>query len=692
MNKIKILLVVLLITTSIFAIRHKDILYTMDGSEHTGELMKITENQIVINTPDGEKTFHKDSVRSIDLGKWRPGDEWQSKRDVDDQILIDALEETALSKGLRTDYPTAGHITLYEKGTITVNEDMSGEYVQRKIVYITNERGKSEGSWVSNYFEDVQSINIDFARAIGRDRSIKTIADNAIEDGSPYNHLSEYQRLRRKKFAMTGTDIGSVIDYQVTTTFDKFDEFFSLAREWHFYDTEPILKSIFEIRYHKKAPVEYVETEMPVKADKDKEDGYRIYRWTMEDIDAYVEETMLPSTNRIMPNVAVRIPTNEERLSAAFYNKMMEAYDAEAEVKAIISEKIDGNPTVEKIYNYVSEKFSANEINMNNYYPYPKPLSKLLEMSQIARHERVFVLWAFMKAAGLEPEMVLYGPAIDAHIPDDMFNEKSFNSYHVRVDDNGKTRYLMPDEFKRYDHQAPPDGIFVLPLRAEDGELEEHDFLPKDYKYRIPKYSGKMLPDGTLSMTYNVEFHGPMGADDYRYYKYRKPKEIDNRFQEIVKEIDEMANITDYTLEGFKELADEVEISYSCEIPAYAIRAGEEVLAFKLPTVDFNAWEVGAQERTLPFSRSGNFHNEKYIEIQIPDGYEIESMPEPIDLDIGYESFKAEISMDGNVLKYHHVIEGEHERIIDPDDYPEYKEFVEEKSKFADRWVLVKRK
>ena len=132
-------------------------------------------------------------------------------------------------------------------------------------------------------------------------------------------------------------------------------------------------------------------------------------------------------------------------------------------------------------------------------------------------------------------------------------------------------------------------------------------------------------------------------------------------------------------------------MTYSCEIPAYAIRAGEEVLAFRLPTVDFGTYDVGAQERNLPFTHTENYHGEKYIEIEIPDGYEIEYLPESVDLDIGYESFKATITVDGGVLKYSQISEGDFRRILAPEDYPEYKKFIEDKSKFSEKWILVKK-
>ncbi len=684
--------ILLLILPLIIFARHKDVLYLMDGSEFTGELTKIDDSKITMETPDGEMTFAKDSVRAIDLGTWRPGDDWDTKSDIDDQILLDALEATDMRSGIRTKYPTAGFITVYVKKSIEIDKDLSAKETIRKIVYITNERGKNEANNSFNYYEDVEDVTVDFARAVGRDRKVSTIRDNAIEDGSPYNYLAEYQRLRRKKFAMTGAEIGSIIDYQVTRTVDSYNDFLYPDWSMDFYDTEPILHAEFEIKYHSDLEPVVTEIEMPEKMEKDKDGDYRIMRWTVKDIEPYVEETMLPHLDKVLPNVKVSLPQEMAFVSANFHKKYMEAYDDEAQVKSIISEKIGANPTIEDIYNYVSENYSTNGIGLWSYYPYPKPLAQLLGMAQVAGHEKAFILWAFLRAAGKDPQIVLYGPSLGSPVEPEAFNVRSFSSIDIRVKDGDNILYLFPNEYRRYDHQTPPSNILVLPVMAEGSELEKHEILPADYTWSKPVYEGKMEIDGTLSLNYHQEYFGPTGADSYRRYKYSKPREIDNSFQEMAKEIDQMANLTDYTLEGYKSLSDKVKTSYSVEIPAYAVRAGEEILAFKLPTVNISAWDVGAQERTLPFEQAGNSYSEKTISFDLPAGYEVEYLPESIDESIGYHSFKGELSVVDGKLIYHQVVKTEHEPIIDAKDYPEYKEHIEKLSRWADNWILIRKK
>jgi len=666
--------------------KDRDIVYLIGGAEVVGALIEITDSHVILETGDGKQTFPVDTVRSIDLGTWRPGDDWENRLDIDDSILEKALEDADMAS---REYTAAGYITLFEKGVLTVNADNSADYVLRHIYYIANERGKDKANYSMGYFADNQSVSVNFARSVGL-ASISTVADNAIEDGSVNAWVAEYQRKRRKKFALTGASLGSVVDYQLTKHYDNIDVFTGLNYNWNFYDKEPILESVFEVRSHKSVPLKFheVEVDKPIKTiDGD----YVVRTWRMENIEPYIQETMLPNLSWFMPNVVVSLPQNLQELSAAYYDKVEIAMDALDLVEKRLAENFPaGKPSIEDVYNYVSENFTSNWVGMGEYYPYPKPLSELLELSRIARYELPFILYAFLTSAGYNPELILVGPGEDSKIPPDMLNINYFNAVRVRIKDGTEIRYLSPNEYLRYDHQNL-DACYILPVRKGGAKIEKLPRLPGNDHYTVPVYECKLLPNGTLEMHFTEQYFGETGGDGYRYYKNRKPREVDNSFDSRAKDIDQLANIESYELTGYKDLSDKVQVSYSVEIPGYAVGAGEEILAFKLPTVGFSASQVGAAERTLPFSSSGNNYSEKIITIELPEGYEIEYLPENVSFSVGYRSFNAEIEVEDGVLTYEETATGKHTPMISQKKYSAYKSFVEKKAKFSDNWILLRK-
>ena len=281
MKKLNLAIISILVILAFVAMaKHRDIVYTIEGNEHVGELVKIDDNEVILRTKEGEIAFPADSVRSVDLGQWRPGDDWENRLDIDDPLLEGALEK---ADEVSREYTNAGYITLYEKGTLTINADKSATFVQRYIYYIANERGKNKANWSTTYFDDIQDVTVDFARAIGFSR-VSTVADNAIEDASTSAWIAEYQRQRKKKFAMTGASLGSIIDYQITKTYRKTDIFNGLDVGWQFYDTEPIVESIFEVRY--EDDLDIYEFKMP-EPKKSKDGDYKIRTYRMTDIEPF---------------------------------------------------------------------------------------------------------------------------------------------------------------------------------------------------------------------------------------------------------------------------------------------------------------------------------------------------------------------------------------------------------------------
>ncbi len=688
MRFFKITAIAILASGLLFGVeaKHRDVLYMSDGSEHVGELVKIAEDTVVFQTEEQRLELKTAEVRSVDLGTWRPGDDWKSRFDIDDAILEEALERADEAS---RKYRTAGYITLYEKGTLTVEADGTAEFVERYIYYIANESGKDRANWSTTYFEDAHSVDVDFARAIGVSH-ISTVADNAIEDGSTNPYLADYQRHRAKKFALTGASLGSVVDYQISKKYKKLDIFNGLAISWRFYDTEAKLVSIFEVAQKGDTKLSIEGFKAP-KPKSSKREGYSVTTWAMSDIEPFIEETMLPDLDRVFPNLTVSIPADLTALSAAYFSKIQEATDARDALRARLVEQFpDGKPTLEGVYNFVSENFTSNRVGMSNYYPYPKPLSQLLTSSRMARHELVFLLYCFLSEAGIPADLVLLGPSLDSPTPLSAMNITHFQNIAVRVDDGGVMRYLEPNEFLRYDHQSL-GGLWALPVAGSGAKAYQIPRVPGNYAYSIPRFDCVLSPDGALDVKYTIQYFGPNGGDGFRYRKNDKQRELDNHFERLAKGIDEMANLVEYKLTGFKSLSEKVEVEYSVHIPGFAVGAGDEILAFKLPTVAFGSSQVGAAKRTLPFSLAGEYYGEKIVTIELPEGYEIEHLPKSVSLSANSRSFMGSIELDGRRIVYRQVSENKHAPLVSPKEYSKFKQFIEGRSKFAENWILLRK-
>jgi hypothetical protein len=101
------------------------------------------------------------------------------------------------------------------------------------------------------------------------------------------------------------------------------------------------------------------------------------------------------------------------------------------------------------------------------------------------------------------------------------------------------------------------------------------------------------------------------------------------------------------------ELAQPFEWRYSFESQSYGRRAGE--LLTLRPRV------VGRKADPLPESDTPRMHELEFLEahldrdeiqIQLPAGYLVDSLPDPVDLDVGFAAYHSRTEVAGNVLRY----------------------------------------
>jgi len=176
----------------------------------------------------------------------------------------------------------------------------------------------------------------------------------------------------------------------------------------------------------------------------------------------------------------------------------------------------------------------------------------------------------------------------------------------------------------------------------------------------------------------------------WRYHKNDKPRLLDNFFQSIAKDIDELGELREYKLDGYKSLDEKVSVVYRVDIPGYATTTGD-IIAFRLPGVNFGASSVGASTRKLPFARPGNTYAEKHITIVLPKGYTIEYMPASLKTGVGYRNFDASIKVENNKMYYVEKLDGTDAPFLEPEKYAEYKAYIEQLARFGESWILLRR-
>ncbi len=671
----------------------KDILYTGDGHEHYGSLERITEDEVIFITADGEQTFPKADVKSVDIGKYREGDGWTSIEDITDTLLTRVLDNMPSSITLQREYPNAGYLVLYENFHVTLNPDSSSTMINRLILQVITERGQNEAIQSFSYFKDNQDVLINFARSIDRFGKITSLDNNAVEDASVFSTTPEYQRLRSKKFALKDVPLGAVVDFQITRTTDKhsiFDPFYFVDV---FQRQEPVLFSSFSIKYPENFDMDYRTFNMEEGPAKSSANGYKTLLWQVEDLPGYVAEDMMPPSVLILPSVVVTTEKDWDDIGSAYYAKMQAAFAKNTKTRAKVKELLSANPKnrIETIYNFIAENIQMESISFGAYRSYPKSLDQILSNGKASMQDMAFLFWGMLKLAGLDPEFCLFPSksSFNSELDEPTRTLEAFSQCAVKIEVNGEYKFLLPLDLIKYttDHNSFYDVKGLL-VKENGGEIFENELLPPIENTTINRIKGKLHNNGTLAVDYQLDIRG-LNEAQFRALKTKAEKEIANYFEELAKGLDKKANLIDYTLEGYKDLEEELEVSMRCEIPNFAFTAGGKYLAFNLPNINYSAYGVGYPKRTYPIFRSSCLYMENDIELELPDGYDLYHTPEPVDEEAGDVVYKVELKTDDNILKFKDVY-CRKTRWIDPEDYQDYKALIEARAQFAkEKFVLT---
>ncbi|MBN2543655.1 DUF3857 domain-containing protein [bacterium] len=674
---------------------HKDILYTLKGEEFFGELQKVTEDSIYFLSRKGELlTFSVNSVKSIDLGKKRPGDDWENMDAIDDPLLKRMIDESPSSIDIAKDYAEAGYLILYEKVTYKLFEDGSSEWINRQIIKVVMERGKDEANQIFSYNGDNQSLTIDFARSVNRSGQVISINDNAVEDASVFSYLPEYQRMRRKKFALKDVTLGSIIDFQVTRKTIKHDAFNPFYTTWNFQQTEPVLYSAIEVIVPKGEEIDYHSYNLETKPEKNNKDGYTHYLWEMKDIDPYIAEQSMAPPFLVTPSIIIALSSSWQDVGKAYYERVMEAFSYNKETTAKVNNLLADNPPnkLEVLYNFVAENIENKGLGFHSYYPYPKNLDDILKNGFGSQQDITFLLWGMLRIAGIESDLCLfpYKGGYQVRLAKDIEALSPFDIVGIKVKGANSIGYLSPNEFIRYDQDYNIlAGVTCLLIKQEGSELVDIPELVPEENMEKNEIKATLNVDGSVQIEHEKVLYGT-AEEKYRKLKYQTQKELDNYFEDMVKGIDNKASLVEYDLAGYKSLEDRVSLTIEYSIPNFAITAGEQILALNFPTINYSAYGFGAPSRYFPMHYDYTYATVNEIEILLPGGYDIYHIAEDIEYGDKDVKFKAEVSEKDRKVFYR----DEYSRDvtwIETEEYQKFKELIENRAKISREWVVLKK-
>ena len=674
-----------------------DTLYLRAGEQESGRLEKLTPDAVVFKGVNGEKTFPKADVTSIQLQQARLFDDVEKADQITDPDLKACIEKAPTEK----DYPADGLVTLLQRKIYDLSTPGIVKETNRVITKILRQRGEDVGSVNVWYFDDTDTPNIDFALTVTPDGRVLHLSDAALKDESIFSRLPEYRRLSRLRFACKEPRPGSILDVQYTIVRKRDPVLEPFYTDELFRDTSPLLrKEVKAILGNGNGG------QSPISFDI-RPSGTQIINLTTVDNPkalllslsqpqpGVIQEPLMPPFTEFAPTATLAATTTWKDISKAYaveLAKIAPPSDA-LKAKAVELAKQGGSRA---IYNFVVRGIRTAPVPQTSYRMIPHSPDDTAKRGLANELDKNFLYCKILEAAGIECAFALVRDRGQGPISDTAPSIRAFNRSAVYLTKEKRfsnvNSDLLPYESLAGDLEGPSGDLQDVPtllIIPEGAELTRTQPPSLKDELQTKHFDATLSEDGALelSVVYAGTGNGGIGL---RSLKDLDDQEMRNQMQQIVGAIHPAAVLKDYKTTELADLDVAPELTFNCSIPGYAFKAGEDLMLFNLPTVDYDAGDVGrpTREHDLYWPRVSQSLCEGAI--TLPKGFKVYSMPKSVRFNAQTVSYRAKLTQKRGAIHFSDQSDTKLQQ-APKEAYPDYKHFKELRADLARQRIILTR-
>ncbi len=658
-----------------------DVIYLLSGEEKIGALERITADSLWFATEEGTIACAKSEVRGLDLPQPRQGEEWKTLKDIDDPLLKELFTNLTLPQ---TD---ARYVNLYVEHNFILHEDGRFEKRMRVIRYVSAESGKgtaANNTW--SYLADRSYARLDFARSYSPDGAVSHITESAINRASSYPAPAEYSNLTEIRIAVPESRVGSVLDFQFSTIQNVADSIHPISEEIVLADRQPTMTEIIRVEQPQGGPVEvYASTGQ--KPERETRKGREILTWTIQNQPPMRFELMIPPSADYLPHFIVAEKKDWHCIAAALRAHLDKAIQPGERLTALVDSLTQNLTASEEkaraLYEFVAVSIHSVGPPLDSYSYVPTPAETVLVRGFANNLDRASLLYALMKQAGLEADLVLIRDRASGQVVPTFPTLGQLNKALVLFEDR---IYLDPSSNVAFGTLSDQDA---MGLSLSSGKLKKTPLHTPNEEATVTRTEAQLGTDGSLNLRMDVEFNGQNSAWWKRYLKPLSPAELRQEAEELASYIHPNARLQDFSFNGIEPLDEEVSYTLKVSIPGYATRAGDYLILY-LPGVEHSAYQVGATDRAYPVDRVTRSADILNLDLELPPGAELIYYPQDVSISNPYDFYAAAfVQPRRGVLQF-----SENMQVlkpwIPPQDYPKYKELVQGMARLSQEPIVLK--
>ncbi len=596
-------------------------------------------------------------------------------------------------------WPNASKATLLDLADITVRPNGTARTVTRQAIKIFTNLGREEESEVRvPYNAAFESVTIIRARTIRPDGSVLNVRPADIRTAKP----SEYDDARVISISMPGVQPGCIIEYEYVTDQRSSQMPGHFWTQWYFQaGTDPVLLTRLTVRTPKDMVLQRRLRNSGIQPTvRPAADGKTIVNvWEQRNVAPFELEPMMPPAETLLPKLTLSTIPDWDSI-ARWYATLAFCRDtATPEIKALARKltagKSDPAEKARAIFHHVQERtrYVAIELGISAYQP--RPASKTLRNEYGDCKDMTTLLVSLLREAGIRAWPVLLEAGWSGSVSEQLPAPSAFNHAICVADIAGKSVWLDATA------QVCPFGTIPAADRGcevlivRDGKA---DFvrIPKTQpgdEETIVEAKLRLSADGSARGNVVIRGVGDSGMALRAGLRMTTRDRVKPFAEQLMSPLGSNPKVGKVELPDVANRDAPSRIGAEVSFPNWATPSGDLLLFRARP--DQAASPVSSpfveEKRRHAIYQAETRRQTSVVEILLPDGYDVLSLPETMELKGPLGTFSRTIEQQGRLLKIR-IVNDDTETQAGPESYADVRTYLDAFLKAYTESIVLKRK
>ena len=567
-------------------------------------------------------------------------------------------------------------VVLLDETTYSVASGGQAVERRRHVVKILRPQGRDEAIIHVGFDKDTKILSMN-VWSIGADGHEYAMKDKDFSDVGLDDDSDMFQDDRFRVAHPPGVDPGAVVAYE----YEQRARPYVMEKTWSFQDDVPRMNQSFTLELPAGYSYGTVWAHHPTVAAADLEN--QRWRWEMNNTPAVDLERvpLAPAADSLAGRMTVHYAApGSTAASMSTWKSIGEWYggvakdrlvatpDVSAKAKELAAGKTDFFDKTEAIGEFVQKqvRYFAVEVGIGGYHPHAA--------GDIFRHrygdckDKATLVSAMLSEVGVHAALMMVDSERGVVDPDapSLYGNHMITAIevpagytsprlHSLVTAGNGRRYLIfdPTSEKTAFGQLESDlqGGYGILMEGADTQAIRLPVLDPALNTIHRTASFRLDTDGVLKGTVTEKRFGDLSEIRREVYAKGDAKQKADFLDHILERDFTAFSATDVKAENVDSLNKDFTLSYSLSAERYSKAMGSLLMVRPrvLGDLDLN---TDKKPRTVPINLGETMQETDEYSIELPDGYSVDEVPDPVKLDVGFATYQSDVQVKGNTLQY----------------------------------------